>query len=96
MQDREHYQQKMREQLDTWGIDLAKMKARAKSTSDEVRNEMREHIDSLEVKLSEARTRLHELGETTDEAWGSVKDGVESAWASLKRGFHDASEKFRN
>jgi len=95
MKERETYQQKMRQQFDEWNIELGKLRVRAISASVEVRDEMHEHIESLENRLKDGRDRLHRLNETTDEAWGSVRDGVETAWASLKTGFHEAAERFR-
>jgi len=93
MKERDHYQQKMHEQFDEWSVELAKLGARAKDASEDVRDEMQEHIESLEKKLEDGRARLGQLGDTTGQAWGSVRDGVESAWGSLKTGFQEAAEK---
>jgi hypothetical protein len=49
----------------------------------------------LQRKQDEARTKLHELKTTSDEAWEDLKAGAEKAWDEVKKAFHVAASKFK-
>ncbi len=57
---------------------------------------MKKQIDSIESKIEEGDAKLAELAEASNDAWDSVKEGVESAWSSLKSVFSDAASKFKD
>ena len=95
MNDRELYQQKMKAQLDGWRADLDKLKARASGATADVQLDINRHTRTLERKIDEGKSKLSELHAANEEAWESVKKGVESAWGSLKTGFSDAADRFK-
>jgi hypothetical protein len=90
------YQQKMQAQLDLWKADLDGLRAKASSASADVQLSMHEHLDALGVKMDAGKAKLKEMGETSEDAWESFKDGVEDAWSSLKSGVHDVTTKFKH
>jgi hypothetical protein len=94
--EKELYQQKRRAQLDEWRAEADKLKAKTSGASADVQLEMRKQIRVLEGKLDEGKAKLSELADAGDEAWDSIKGGVESAWDSLKTGFSDAARKFKD
>lgn len=95
MSEKKLYEQKLRARLDEWRADLDKLKAQAKGASANAQIDMRKQIDSLEAQVERARGQLNELGRASDEAWTSLRAGLEASWDSLKRGFKDAAEKFK-
>ena len=49
----------------------------------------------MENKVDTGKIKLAELTDASEDAWDSVKEGVESAWGSLKSAFKDATAKFK-
>ncbi|MBQ0745264.1 MAG: coiled coil domain-containing protein [Marinobacter sp.] len=95
MSDRELYRQKRQAQLDEWRAEVAKLRARASGASAGTQLEMRKKIKELESKIDEGKAKLSQLAEASDDAWESLKDGVESAWDTLKSAVGDAAGKFK-
>ncbi len=95
MNDKKIYQQKKQAQLDQWQAEVAMLKAEASEANADARLKMSKKIKTLETKIEEGKMKLSQLAGATDEAWDSIKDGVESAWDSLKHAFSEAASKFR-
>lgn len=95
MNDRQLYQQKMQARLDEWKADLDKLKAKASGASADVQLDMNQQISVLERRIDEGKAKLSELAGASEDAWESIKEGVESAWDSLKSGATDAAAKFK-
>ena len=93
---KELYLQKMQSQLNQWKAEIDKLKARALGANADAQLEMNKQIRALESKIEEGKAKLSALGEATEEAWQSMKGGVESAWSSLTSAFGDAAEKFKD
>lgn len=96
MNDKELYRQKRQAKLNEWKADLDKLKARASGASADAQLELNKHIKALDAKIADGKTRLAALADASEEAWASIKSGVDSAWDSLKSGFSDAAAKFNN
>ena len=94
MNNKEMYQQKQQAKLDERKAELDKLRAKAKGASAEAGLELNDQIEQLERKLADGKHKLSELAEAGDEAWDSVKGGVESAWKSLNTAFSEAASKF--
>lgn len=95
MSEKELYQQKKQAQLDEWKAEVDKLKAKASGASADAQLEMNKHIKVLESKIEEGKAKLSELAKTGEDAWESIKDGMESAWGSLKSAVSDAASKFK-
>ena len=95
MNDKELYQQKKQAQLDEWQAEVDLLKARAAGARADARLKMNKKINSLETKIQEGKAKLSQLAKSSDDAWDSIKDGVETAWDSLKHAFSDAASKFK-
>ncbi|MCI0653690.1 MAG: hypothetical protein L0Y39_04350 [Methylococcaceae bacterium] len=96
MNEKEMYQQKLEAQLDEWKADIAKLKAKASGAKADAQIAMNKHIEALERRLEDAQVKLSELVNASDNAWNSVKTGVESAWNSLRFALSDAASKFKD
>ena len=96
MSEKDLYRQKMQAQLNEWKADLYKLKAKAEGADADTKLKVKKQIDSIEKKIQEGDAKLAELDEASNEAWDSVKDGVESAFSSLKSALIDADSKFQD
>ena len=95
MKDKELYQRKMQAQLDEWKADVDKLKAKASRASADTQLKMNEQIKVLDSKIAEAKAKLSELSRAGEDAWESIREGMESAWDSLKSAVSDAAKKFK-
>lgn len=95
MSERELYQQKRQAQLDEWKAEVDKLRAKASGASADRQLALNEQIKALESKIEQGKAKLAELAEASDDAWESIKKGVESSWDSLKSAFRDAASKFK-
>ncbi len=96
MSEKDLYRQKKQAQLDEWKADLDKLKAKAEGVSADTKLKMKEQIETIKSEIKKAETKLNELAGAGEDAWGLIKEGVESAWGSLKTAFNDATSKFKD
>ena len=93
MSDKELYRQKYQAQLDEWKGTVDKLKAKASAAGADVQLAKNKQIETLERKIEEGKKKLTEIAEAGDDKWESTKDGVESAWGSLKSAVSDTVKK---
>lgn len=96
MSDRKLFQQKKEAQLNEWQADIDKLKAKTSMASADAQIEMNKQIDLLETKIDEGKMKLSDLADAADDMYESAKEGVESAWDSLKTTLSDAASKFKH
>jgi len=96
MSDKELYQQKRQAQLDEWEAEVDKLKARASGASADAQLELNKQIDGLEGKIEQGKAKLAEIEGASEDAWESIKEGVDGAWDSMKSAFSDAAAKFKS
>jgi phage shock protein A len=80
MENRQAYQQKVEAQLKEWSARLGDLKTKAEKASEGMRQE-------LAKDLAEARKKLDELKSASEEKWGQLRSGVETAWRDLSGAF---------
>jgi len=95
MSDKTQYEEELTAQLDAWRKDVEKFRALSARVSADAQVAMMANIVALEEKIAEGNAKLLELSNTSEEAWVTMKEGMESAWASLKTAFNDAASKFK-
>lgn len=95
MNDKEIYHQKYQAKLDEWKVEIDKLKAKASGVSADVKQELNQQIEALEIKIEEGKAKLAELIEADEDKWESFKASVESVWNSLKSSINDAATKFK-
>lgn len=96
MSTKDAYKQKMEAELELAQAKLAEWKAEAKSSTADVRIKYDRQIDSLERDIDATKIKLRELGESGEDAWEELKDGVESAWDRVTAAFKDATAKLKS
>jgi chromosome segregation ATPase len=95
MTDKELYQQKKQAQLDKWKAEISMMKAKASVVSADAQLQFNKQIAALEGKIEEGKVKLSEIADASEDAWESVKSGVESTWDSIKTTFNDVVDGFK-
>ena len=95
MDEKQLYEQKRQAQLDEWQAEIDKFKAKASGASADAQLRLNEQIKVLEGKIVEGKAKLAQIAAASDDAWESLKEGGESAWAALKSAFSDAASKFK-
>lgn len=95
MNEKEIYRQKKQAQLDEWRADVDKLKAKSSQARADAQLELNKKIEELEGKMEEGKARLAELEEASDDAWDSIKRGVESAWESIDTALKGAVAQFK-
>lgn len=96
MSTRDAYKQKMEAELEAAQAKLAELKARAKSAGADAQLEASRRMDELEKGVESAKAKLKELGESSEEAWEKLKDGIDNAWSALSTSVRDAAAKFKD
>jgi flagellar motility protein MotE (MotC chaperone) len=91
MRERELYQQKRAAELDKWRAEMDKQAAWARNADADAQLEANRRIAALKENLEAAQTKLAELVEANDDAWHSIREGVESAWDPLKSVFGEGA-----
>jgi hypothetical protein len=51
--------------------------------------------EALRPKLKIAQEKLNELRETSAEAWGDLKPGLQRAWEELQKSLNQAATRFK-
>ena len=83
------YGKKIEEQLQQLREEIADLLRRLESGIDK-------EMEVLGPRLKAARQKLDELSETSKEAWGDLKPGLERAWTEVQKSLNDAASRFKD
>ena len=92
---KEEYQKELQEQLDEWGKEIDKLKVVAGKAKAGLQGEYYKEVEDLRCKQLAAQQKLHEMKESSGDAWEDLKVGVEGAWDSLSEGVKKAASRFK-
>ncbi len=95
MSMKQTYEKKLQAQLDEWGAEIDKLKAKADKAEADTQLEYYKQIEELRLMQETANKKLAELKAASDDAWEDLKAGLESAWDSLGNALKSASSKFK-
>lgn len=95
MSNRDAYVEKMKAKIDEWNADIEKMEAKARGAEADAKIKYSEQLTAMRQHRDEARARMRELQVASEDAWERIRDGMESAWASMSKGFRDAADRFK-
>jgi hypothetical protein len=85
----------MAHQLKEWSATIDELESRLIETSADAKAGYESRIRELKDKRDALSLKLRDLGETSEEAWGALKSGVETSWKDLKNAVSAAREKFK-
>jgi DNA repair exonuclease SbcCD ATPase subunit len=95
MSMKDAYEQKLQAQLDEWGAEIDKLKAKADNAEADAQLEYYKHIEELRSMQETANNKLAELKDAGDDAWEDLKAGIDSAWYSLGNALKSAASRFK-
>jgi uncharacterized coiled-coil DUF342 family protein len=95
MENREEYQGKMEAQLSEWGAEIDKLKDRADRAAADTRQGCYDQIEALHAKQASIQAKLQELKTSGDDAWGDLKEGLDSSWNEVRDSFNKAAARFK-
>jgi len=95
MSMKQAYEQKLQAQLDEWGTEIDKLKAKADKAEANAQLEYYKQIEELRSMQEAANKKLVEIKNASDDAWEDLKADLESAWDSLGNALKSASSRFQ-
>lgn len=95
MNKKQAYEEKLKSQLDEWSAEIDLFKAKAEKADAATKVKYYETIDNLLSKKTIAAQKLHELQNTSDDAWTDLKEGLDSAWKDLGTAVKSAFSRFK-
>ncbi len=88
------YAEKLQAKMDQWSAELDLLEAKARGAKADTKLTLQEHINVLRLKRDEAKAKLKEIRDASDEAWEDLKVGLEDAFDSLKEALGRAKSHF--
>lgn len=96
MQDKDVYIQKFQTQLDEWGVEITKLKARAAEAAADAQVELNKQLENLQARQTETNSKFEAFKHHSGEALESLKVSLESARDAMSLAFQDARSKFHS
>ena len=94
MEDRKIYIDKLTTQLKEWDDEVNELETRVERAKADAKERLKEKIDELRTKKDAAQNRLQEIRVASDDAWESLKEGLEKSWSDLRLSLGDAISRF--
>ena len=79
----------LEEQLAELGAQISELMRKLETAAEK-------EAEALRPRLKAAQERLHELRQTSAEAWEDLKPGIEKAWDELQKSLHQAAARFKS
>jgi len=93
MSEKAAFLEKAQAHVEVWQADVEKLRAKAAVAAADARPKIEGEIKHLETRIAEGKAKLAEVARVSEDAWGPMKEGMQSAWESLRAGFEEALEK---
>src|SRR5437879_12257817 len=88
MSEEQSYRKKMETQLNELGKQINEL-------VDKVGTGVDKELEALRPKLKAVGEKLDELKQTSTEAWGDLRPGLEKAWSELQKSVGQAAARFK-
>ncbi len=85
MSKRDEYVEKMKQQLDEWNADLARLETKLSEVSEPVKSKLEPQLSKLRDGYDGARQKLREVRAASEESWEDLTKDVEHVWKTLKQ-----------
>jgi predicted nucleic acid-binding Zn-ribbon protein len=95
MSNRENDLEKLEAQLGGWKLDLQELEAEVQKVEGDIGFRCREKIKALHQKTEEIRQTLSQIGKTDYDDQDEFRQGLNTAWTSLKENLSKAKTEFR-
>ena len=91
---RDEYVDKFKHKLDDWNEDIEKLEAKAGNVKESMKYKFVDEIEFVRHQRDNVKDKTMELIDSSEEAWGELKVGVEAAWHKLTEAIDRAHSKF--
>jgi hypothetical protein len=95
METHKFYTEKMSAQLKEWNAQVNLLEAKIENTSASLKLKSKEELANLRAQQLAAMQKMHELGQSSGEAWDQIKISTDKMWEELKSGIGAAQAKFK-
>jgi chromosome segregation ATPase len=95
MTTRNEYIEQLKNNLDQWNSDLAKLEAKARVAKTDMHIEYEMQLEALRKHREEAAAKLKELQTSGEGAWKELAAGADIAWATMREAFDKAAAHFK-
>ena len=91
---RDEYIDKLKHKLDDWNDDIDKLEAKTEQVKDGLKEKYKEEIGVVRQQRDNIKVKTRELVDSSEEAWGELRTGIEAAWQQLTEAIDRAHSKF--
>ena len=95
MATKEAYRKKLEAQLRQWDAKLDLWSASAQKATADARIRYENELEALKVKRAAAHRKLEELGQRSEDAWGDMRDAMETAWDEMGKAMDKVAARFK-
>jgi hypothetical protein len=95
MTARDAYIRKLKEQLDRWNVDIAKLEAKAKQPLTGMKEAYEQQLKDLRQRRNVLQHQMAEIQKASDHAWDQLKEGADKAWKAMEESVNKALSRFR-
>jgi chromosome segregation ATPase len=95
MTTRHEYIEKLKDKLDEWDSDIDTLEEKAQHAKADLKFEYEDQLTALRRKRDDAKLKLAELMDASEDAWDDLKQGADEAWDSLKAAIEKALSHFK-
>jgi len=96
MKTKEEYLADAKAHLDEWEGELTELRKKAAESSEDVREQVEEHIAALKAKWDEGAERRQEILDAADDKWDEVKEEAEEKWGQVRDGAKEALDRIKS
>lgn len=94
MTTRHQYIEMLKNKLDEWDVEIDKFEESARKASADFKFELDDQLASLRLQRENAKLRLGEILDASEDAWVDIKQGADEAWSSLRQAIEKARSHF--
>jgi hypothetical protein len=93
---KEAYEQKLQAQLDEIALEIEKLNVKANKAEADTKLEYHKEIDKLKALQEQAKVKLDNIKQSSNDAWEDLKSGMDNAWTALSDAVKSANSRFAN
>lgn len=82
-------------QIDKWSIEIERLEKKIEKAKPDIKVEQEEQLSLLRNKYYDAKQKLLDVQNSSEEAWDDIKEGIEDSWKSIQSAFSKALSRFK-
>jgi ElaB/YqjD/DUF883 family membrane-anchored ribosome-binding protein len=95
MTARDVYVKKLKEQLDRWNADIAKLEAKAKQPLAGMKEAYDKQLKELRERRNLLQQQMADIQKAGDQAWDQLREGADKAWKAMEESLKKAWSVFK-